>query len=188
MPITPQASTFLRKITCQQHSILPEQFLFLFCSQGILFADLSVEKSLSNRRKQDCFSETTHLHRGKRFVPVQHNTFFTLFQLRHADCEVASCGPGGLRRLWEPEKQVQLCVQKTVFTFLSHLFSLLWVRVRKPPNSKPTQHTNQKKPSRNRTGEKFLFANRDTSYKLHASLSLVVFRLLQRIHLRYSFT
>lgn len=49
----------------------------------------------------------------------QSNTFFTLFQLRHEEHEAASCGPGGLRRFWELEKQVQLYVQKTIFTFLS---------------------------------------------------------------------
>lgn len=47
----PQASTFLRKITCQQHSILPEPFLFPFCSRVILFADLPAERPLTKRRK-----------------------------------------------------------------------------------------------------------------------------------------
>lgn len=118
MPITPRQVLFLEKSPVNSTAFCQSSFYSLSVPEAFYLLIYQLKSSCQRRgnnnvlMKQHICIEVKGLH--------QSNTFFTLFQLRHAGCEAASCGPGGLRRLWEVEKQVQLYVQETVFTFLSY--------------------------------------------------------------------
>lgn len=113
------------------------------------------------------------MYGGKKVVPDQHDAFFPLFWLWHADYEAPSSGlrvirnryAEGLGRRWELEKHVQLHVQKTAFTFLNYLVTPLRVRGKEEnTNNKQTPNPN-KKTQHKVACEKFLFANKVLAWK-----------------------
>lgn len=117
MPITPRQVLFSEKSPVNSTTFCQSNFCFLSVPEAFYLLIYQL-KSSSQRGGNNNVLMRQHTCIEVKSL-YQSNTFLTLFQLRHADCEAASCGPGGLRRLWEVEKQVQLYVQKRVFTFLS---------------------------------------------------------------------
>lgn len=119
MPITPRQVLFLEKSPVNSSAFCQSNFYSPSVPEAFYLLIYQLKSSCQRGGKNNVLVKQ-HICIEVRGLYQSNTIYYSHYSdSNNADHEAASCGPGGLRRLWELEKQIQLYVQKTVFTFLS---------------------------------------------------------------------